>query len=293
MFKLLISLLMLLFFLSGCSGVQTFPNMARAGDTVSVGMGWQKQFKRSNTTVTITPSVGDPIVYLPGDPAVRAIINLYPDPVSYLVVGTDTQTNESYKSGYTYGTIINGTFTDGDHDWWQTTAFVDLPDFIPPGQTTVQFTNDSGESTSSVVEVISGVGQADAFNANGNGPLDSNQLESMERASYFEVSFNGVEIPYAIELEFTYAGDLHVINPRASMKNVIWSGDGSLLKVMLLPAQGDALTNFHDFKFYIAGQGALQVIQDIQSLQLQSMQAFNINGESMTGVNAAIVANIE
>jgi len=292
MFKVIFSALLLLMLLTGCSGVQTFPNMARAGDTVSVGMGWQKQFNRNNTTVTITPSVGAPIVYQPNEPAIRAMINLYPDPVSWLVVGTDTQTDSSFNSGYTYGNIINSVFTDGDHDWWQTTAFIDLPDSLPPGAAVIELTNTNGDSASSSVEIISGVGISDEFDALGNGPLNQGQLAALERSSYFEVSFTGAEIPYAIELEFTYVGIMHVVNPRASIKNVIWSGDSSLLKVMLLPAQVNALVNFHDFKFYIAGQGTRQFVQDIQPLTLQTVQAFDVNGNVITGVNVSVNANV-
>jgi len=280
---------------SGCSGVQTFPNMARAGDTVSVGMGWQKKFSRNNTVVTITPSIGEPIVYQPNDPALRAIINLYPDPVSWIAVGTDTQADFISSYGNTYGSLINSTFTDDDHDWWQTTAFVDLPVGLPPGSTMIEFTNAVGDSTSSMVEVIEGVGLADDFNAQFNGPLDVGQLNALARSSHYEVSFSGDEIPYAIELQFSSAGNLHVVNTRGSIKNLIWSEDTVTyeLKIMLLPVKADAITNFHDFKFYIAGFGAEKVFQDVQPLALQSMQAFNINGEPITGVNVVIDSNVQ
>lgn len=292
MLKTLLPLILFLIALAGCSGVQTFPNMARAGDTVSIGMGWQKQFKRSNTTVTITPSVGAPIVYLPNDPALRAVINLYPDPVSWVVVGTEIQKDVGFNDGHTYGSIINNIFTDGDNDWWQTTAFVDLPDTLPLGAATIEFSNSNGDSASSSVEIINGVGAQDAFNASGNGPLSQGQLSALERSSYFEVSFTAVEVPYAIELSFSYLGDVHVVNPRSSVKNIIWSGDGSTLKVMLLPAKSQQLVNLHDFKFYITGEAALQVVQQVHALALQSIQAFDINGNVLTGIGVSIDANL-
>lgn len=292
MIKYVTVIALLVGLISGCSGVQTFPHVARAGDSVSLAMGWQKNFKRSNTTVTITPSIGAPIIYQPNNPAVRAIINFYPDPVSWLVVGTDTQQDFLFNSGNAYGLAINTNFTNGDHDWWQTAAFLDLPASLPIGETAIQLVSDSGESATSMLEIVSGAGSANEFLANNNGPLDTTQLASLERSPYFEVSFSGIEIPYAIELAFTYTGDLFVINPRSSIKNSIWSGNGSELKVMLLPAQPAALTNFHDFKFYIAGIGAQQFIQDIQPLIMQSMQAFNIDGAPVLGVNVQVSANI-
>lgn len=292
MYKVLLSLLLVLPVFSGCSGVQTFPNVVRAGETTAVGMGWQKKFKRSNTTVTIIPSSGEPVVYQPDNPAVRAIINLYPDPVSWIVVGTETQQDSIYSYGYSYGTVINTNFTNGDQDWWQTTAFVDLPDTLPSGIATIQLMNDVGETVSSTVEIVNGAGLADVFNASNNGGLTNSQLASLERSPYFEVLFNGAVIPYAIELEFSYLGKIHVVNPRASIKNVIWSGNGSTLKVMLLPAKKEPLNNFLDFKFYIAGEGAMQFVQDIQPLILQTMHAFDINGNPVSGLNISINANI-
>ncbi len=292
MFSKIIFILSFLLFLAGCSGVQTFPNMARAGDTVSITMGWQKNFKRSNTTVTITPSVGAPVIYQANDAALRAIVNFYPDPVSWIVVGTDIKKNAGFNDGYVYGSTINNNFTDGDHDWWQTTAFVDLPLTLPVGEATIQFTNDIGESRSSIVEIVSGNGSAESFNAKGNGPLSSGQLASLERSPYLEVSFNAVQIPYAIEMNFSYLGAIHVVNPRSSIKNIIWSGDGSNLKVMLLPAKTQLLEKMHDFKFYIAGEAALKDVQNFKPIALESMQAFDINGNVMTGISISIVANI-
>jgi len=284
--------------ISACSGVQTYPNTVRAGETVNVAMGWQKQFKRSNTTVTITPSIGAPIVYLPDDPAVRAIINLYPDPVSWLIVGREIDNNEDYKSASAYATVINYNYTNGDNDWWQTTAFIDLPVTLPAGETTIRLDNVFGESISSVVEVLSSTGTADIFNVKSNGPLSIDQLTSMERSPYFEITINGPTIPYAMELEFIHLGEAHIINPRESVKSIMWKdiimprGEVNILKALIVPTQSQQLTNFIDFKFYIAGTAVLDQIQGAQPLQLQTAQAFDINGDPVSGVVVSLDANI-
>jgi len=286
MFKLIFSLLLLLPLIIGCSGVQTFPNMARAGDTVSVAMGWQKRFKRNNTTVTITPSVGDPVVYQPDDPAVRAIINFYPDPLSNIVVGTKTK-NNIFKYGNTYGSLINSNYTDGDMDWWQTVAFVDLPPTLAVGEANIQLMNSTGDVASSVVNVIEGNGVADLFNAEGNGPMDATQLAALERTSNFEVSIESPVIPYAVEMEFTHTEQVIVVNPN-ELKNILWTDDGMVLKVMLIPASSSPLTSLYDFKFYISGLAALEWNQGVA---LQSVKAFDINGDIVTGVSVSVVAD--
>jgi len=286
---LVVSVLFLIMVLSGCGGVQTFPNTARQGETVSISMGWKKEFKRSNTTVTITPSSGNPIVYFPNDPAIRAIANLYPDPVSWLVVGTESSRYDN-SYGASYGDAINNYFTNNDNDWWQTVAFIDLPAVLPLGSTSIQLTNSLGFSFTSIVEIVEGAGSSAIFNAELNGPLSSGQLVSLERSPHYEVLFNSDLIPYAIELKFSHDpflfsyenGRAHVVNPRGNVKSILWSGDVTQLKVVLMPAGQLALKNINDFKFYIAG--------GISGLTLIDMQAFDENGNSVSGVNVNISA---
>src|ERR1700687_4184575 len=95
--RFLFYLVMAPFFLAlaACSGTQTFTPAARAGDTVTLAVGWQKTLQRQNLTVTITDANNSVTTYLPNDAHVRAIVNLYPDPASRAVVDTATgqQTN--------------------------------------------------------------------------------------------------------------------------------------------------------------------------------------------------------
>lgn len=109
--------------LGGCVGSQAFHEVARAGDTVAIAAGWKQNFTRQNITVTITPSVGNPIVYAPNDPAVRAVVNLYPDPVSSLVVSPEIGLDLT-PYAQTYSGLIMDNVTSGDKDWWQTTVLL-------------------------------------------------------------------------------------------------------------------------------------------------------------------------
>lgn len=289
-----------LFILQGCAGQNTFPNTARAGDTVALGLGWQKKFTRANTTVTITPSSGSPITYLPNAPAVRAIINLYPDPVSWMVVGTETtwddagnqqQFSNKYQNAENYGFMIENTFTGGDKDWWQTTAFVDLPASLPEGNATIRFRNTSGNTRSSIVQIVPGAGVPAIFNAQTNGPLQPNQLEAMERATNYEVSFNSAVIPYALEVSLTHDADhahggtgvAYVANPRGDVKNVTWSSTGTQLKVLIMPTDLTILNDMNDFKFYVTG--------GITNVAISTVQAFDINGNPLADISASIAQN--
>jgi len=75
-------------------------------------------------------------------------------------------------------------------------------------------------------------------------------------------------------------GLAHVVNPRGDLKSVNWSDDGASLRVLLSPAKGQPLTNIKDYKFYVTG--------GITGLTLNSVQAYDLDGNVVTGVSATI-----
>ena len=280
--------LLLTIVLAGCSGVQTFQSSLRAGDTAAVAAGWKHNFSRDNILVTITPSVGDPIYYPPGDSAVRAVINMYPDPLSSLVISDATNQDitpyaQTYADGISY-------FTSGDKDWWQTIVFVDLPDTLPAGLTNIEIRNSQGDTTASSVEIIDGLGEPELFTAEINGPLLPNQFASMERVDHFVVSFSGSVVPHAIQINFSHdpdaetggVGKAYVSNPRGDLKSILWNDDGSNLQVLLTPTQAQSLSSMTDFKFYVSG--------GIANLLANNIVAVDINGSPVTSVTADVTA---
>jgi len=66
----------------------------------------------------------------------------------------------------------------------------------------------------------------------------------------------------------------------SGLKNVSWTDDGTTLRVVILPAAGNTLPDFNDFKFYIAG--------GIANLAPSSTQAFDINGGTVSGVSTTV-----
>jgi len=277
----------LIVFMSGCAGIKSFPNSARPGETVAVAAGWKHDFSKDNITVTISPSAAAPVVYLPGDPAIRAIVNLYPDPLSSILVSTEVKKNLTpYAQTYANQVMLN--FTNEDKDWWQTTVFIDLPVGLPAGAATIDISSASGESQSTAIEILTGTGQAEIFEAELNGQLYPNQLSAMERVAHYVVSVSGDTIPYAIELQLSHAldethggtGRAYVVNPRGDLKSTHWSDDGTNLKVMLVPAQLKLLSNMTEFKFYVAG--------GVNSLMVDSVAAFDIDGNQISGVVASL-----
>lgn len=245
---------------TGCTSLQTIPHAARAGDTVSLTVGWQKDLARDNLTITITDSLGVPTTYNPNDPIMRAVVNVYPDPVSRLVVGTQTQQGLGVDAN-TYGQVINDNITNQDQDWWNTTVYIDLPTTLPEGSTQITMSGPGGPLTASPIqlEILPGTGSP-------IGLIDStwvsnpaevpNMLGSLERADHFTISFSGTTVPHAIQMQIDHNAGIGVpwvVNPRGDLKNLVWSDDGSTITVLLTPTTGQTPTRFSDFKFYISG----------------------------------------
>lgn len=281
-----ILLALTLVFLGGCMGARTFHEYARAGDTVAVAAGWKQKFSRDSITVTITPSSGVPVVYAPNNPAVRAVVNMYPDPVSSLVVSTESK-QDLTPYAQTYGSTVTGNLTKGEKDWWQTTVFINLPSTLPIGTATIDISNPSGETVSSTVDIVAGTGSPNTFYTS-LGPLNDNQLASMERVAHYTISFTAATIPFAIQVDLSHSPDVdhggtgrtYVVNPRGDLKNISWSDTGTNTRVIIMPAKGQALSTIKDYKFYVAG--------GVTNLILVGVKAVDINGVPVAGVTAAI-----
>ena len=267
--------------LTACTGDKTFNDYARAGDTVILACGWKSNFNKGNISVSITPSVGDIIDILPGDPSIRAVVNVYPDPVSSAVVSRETGKDQTLFAQL-YGNIIND-ITDNDKDWYQTTVALDLPATLPEGTTSITITNTQGDSSTSTVEIIPGTGSPHTFTANSSTSISPLMFLSMQRTNNYVVSFEAASIPYAIEVTLTHdpdidsggIGNAFAINPLGYKKNLAWNDDGTTMKVILTPASTSSIDNMHDFKFYVAG--------GIQNLTINNIKSYDIDGNLFSG----------
>lgn len=272
--------------LLGCGSINTFNESARAGDTVAVAAGWQHYFTPNNVTVTITPQSGAATVYQPNNPAIRAIVNLYPDPVSSLIVSPQVGANLTQAS-LTYASTIS-VYTKKDPDMWQTTAFIDLPNNLPVGPASIQITDPQGETASVTANIVDGTGTPSTFSTTAGTDLSPPMLAALGRVSNNTVNFSGSTIPYAIQIAISHnpdlshggAGYVYVVNPRGDLKTVEWNDTGTQLSVILLPAKQQTLGAMNNFKFYIAG--------GINNLVVTNIQAFDSSGNPVPGVTASI-----
>lgn len=293
-------IVVLIAFLTGCAGKISMPASARAGDTITLGAGWKKTFDRGNVTVTITGADSSVVTYLPGNPAVRAIMNLYPDPLSYLVVGTRMGLGtDYYRQGVSYGSSINSFFTGNDPDWWQTSIYLDLPSSLPVGTANVRFQSTGGETYGPVpVQIIAGQGSPSLFTAEILGPMTPMHLQTMERMESYAVNFTGGStVAAAIQVDLTHTPDFSAgglgrafaVNPRGEMKNLTWTDNGTHMRVLLLTSgDGSSKDVYYSsgtygwkyFKFYVTG--------GVNSVAVTSVKAYDIVGNPIAGVMATV-----
>ncbi len=266
--------------LGGCAGTKSFSTAVRAGDTVALAVGWNVPVSRTNLAATITPSSGPAIEYPVGDARIRAVVNMYPDPMSRLIVGTETDQSLGYNAN-TNGNLLASS-VNGDKDLSQTMVLLDVPAGIATGMASVNLTVSGVPVTSPIaVEILPGTGTANTFDGS-SGSLSTQQLQTLERASGSVVTFTGSTVPYAIHLVIAHdygVGVPWVVNPRGDVKNVAWNDTGSTIKVMLTPVAGQNLQQWVNFKFFVAGglTGLSAVVK-----------AYDSNGNVVPGVTANI-----
>lgn len=289
----------LIFSMLGCTGMQPFTTAARPGETVALGLGWRHDLTRDNLTVTITAADTSEFIYSPGDPAIRAVINNYPDPISNLRVGYETG-QDIVGAEQIWGILIEGNITGGDRDWSQKFVLLDLPSTITSGAATVKVSIAlNGGGTENVVqqniEILGGVGispQNAFFNQEGFA-VSAGSLQALERANHYTITFSGATLPYAIQLDLTHDPDLdsnppgvgraYVANAGGDVKNISWTDDGENMRVVLTPRRDQSITGWNDFKFYVAGE--------ITGLGVTptSVLAFDSNGGPILGMKTPTV----
>ncbi|MCK5003006.1 MAG: hypothetical protein KAS57_08270 [Gammaproteobacteria bacterium] len=286
---LTIFLALLLMNLTGCAGYQTFNHIARSNDTVTAAAGRMQTFTRENLRVTITDADGTETVYAPGNTNIRAVINLYPDPLSNIISARETRVSDP-AVWVSNADLINVSYTDGDNDWWQTSVFINLPDNMAIDHADIIMesidpsTAEVLETATAIVQIVSGVGAPHPFSAKwpwgASFNLTSSDLKALERSSHYQIDFSGSEIPTALSLEITHtAGAAFVVNPSSEKKNIHWTDDGTTAKVLIMPTKPTGFSSLHDLKLYVTGLG-------VEDVAVSNLQAFDQNGNEIFTVSA-------
>ncbi|VAW69808.1 hypothetical protein MNBD_GAMMA10-2479 [hydrothermal vent metagenome] len=287
--------------LQGCTAVQTFPNVAREGDTISLAVGSPRNMTRANTTAIFTDADG---LSKNITANIRAIFRLYPDPASRVYMpGVSGITNLVDSSG---------------HSPWITVVALDLPSEIASGPGEIQFTTSAtypaiGSHINDFpisIMIIEGVGSANSFNyefgVNSPRTGDLKILESQPKAVFGPVypdpscpcpDYAVIEVRVAIPTASgvlsnkfirVLAEDLTVKTESGRNVSYSVSGDGSELIV--------AFTSVEEKLKYYEAQFSV-VLHELDSFTdvpiINSIRYFDINGDEVTGPVAGYSATIE
>lgn len=109
----ILSVLLIAFVIQGCVATQSFPTIARAGDTITISVGSPDDMTTANTTVSFTSDVDASVTAVP----IRNIMRLYPDPTSEVAI---------------FNISSSALEAQANHEQWLTVMVLDLP----PGLTT-------------------------------------------------------------------------------------------------------------------------------------------------------------
>jgi hypothetical protein len=292
----LLTIALMTIIIIGCAGKRTFHDLAFAGDTVAVAVGWKHDFRLDNLTVTFTPTVGDQEVYLPGDPKIRAVTNLYVDPLASIIISREINEDQTPFAS-SYGSQISGNFTGDDKDWWQTVVFVDLPATLQPGSVEIVISNgvETNALAPATLDIVSGTGESNPLDGELLGPMTDDQLASLQRSEHYTVSFTASTIPHAIQIDLTHGADrdnggtgkAYVVNPLGYMKGATWYDDGFKTRVILIPSKiVKTPKKIQDFKFYVAGR-----VTNLALATVDPVQAFDKDGIVVPGVSASITSS--
>jgi hypothetical protein len=240
-------------FLSACTSVNTFPGVARPGDTVSFMVGGSAQARKGNVSATLTDASGQAFD-LQALGLVRSVFNLRAD---------------GRAVGQHYGDYFDRYVSWGfGHEPLQTIMVADLPGNASPGPATLTiFLNGLTDNSSGVgagpytvsLEIIPGSGSTEQFlrhTLGGNSPVDFAQLETTSNAQ-ISFGFNNTPVGAAslvIDFDETAVNpdDLNLHVPESTVRGtysetgafgqtqrmVYWHQDGHNLHVDIIAPQG-------------------------------------------------------
>ncbi len=150
-------LILILFILQGCVAIQSFPTVARGGDTITLAVGSPDGMNKTNTSAQFVSEVDGSAIAL----AIRSIIRLRPDQTSNLALFDSIVNAQDYYTG---------------HSQWLSVIVLDLPEGLTIGQGRIDINSTATYGALPVgineipvsIEIIEGTGIRNEFTYNNN-----------------------------------------------------------------------------------------------------------------------------
>ena len=269
--------------LQGCAGVNTFPTMARAGDTVSLMVGGSEDARKDAISITLI-DFNDNEWDLQALGLVRTVFSVRPDGLSE---GLNYSSYLDLALPWLFG-----------HEAIQTILVIDVPDGVAPGLASVNVStnttdNSAGIGTNYIInlEIIAGTGSTDNFlfkhPIEGDASTDFSRLEPLP---YGKISFLPDTIigaaSFVVDFDETIVNSdsLTLYVPQSTVRNpdtgnldkvqrmVNWRQDGQQFFIDIVAPQG---INSVYLNMYILHPRGLSGVPDFNLL---SAQIYDING---------------
>ncbi len=294
-----ISLSVMLIMLAGlpaCTGVNTFPTIARAGDTVSVMVGGSERARKETVDASLTDA-NNQTWDLKNLGLVRSVFNLR----------TDGRANGMHYSPF-IDSNISWLF---GHEPLQTVLVTDIPSGAAAGMASLTISLNATDNSSGVadpftvnLEIIPGTGSPDQFlRHDSSDPGAVVDFSRLEAAPYAKIAFGSstTEIGAAsLVVDFNetildpsdinvYAPEAVIRDPNAtpvafgkSQRMVYWRQDGQRLYVDIVAPQGIKPRYLQVFVMHPHGLAATP------NFQIMSASVYDVNG-SLLSIQPSLV----
>jgi len=285
--KISFYVLLSVLFLQGCAAVNTFPTIARAGDTVSLLIGGSEDARKNTTTIVLTDSNNN-VWDLNALGAIRSVFSVRPD-------------GRSEGLHYSSFLELNTPWAFG-HEPIQTVAVVNIPIGTAPGMATLELSTNTTDNSSAApllftinIEIIPGAGTADNFLfkhvINGESATNFTRVEPLPQA---KISFGFGQIIGAASIVVDF--DETIINPdtitvyvpqstvRDQVTNtfdkiqrmVNWRQDGDFLYIDVIAPQGIDSSYLNLYVLHPRG------LSGIPDFNLISTNTYDVNGDLLS-----------
>ncbi len=166
----------------GCAGVNTFPTLARPGDTVSILVGGSEEIRKETIAATLTDSSGQQWD-LQGSGAIRSVFSVRPDPRS---------------QGVNYSSYLESVLPwSSGHEAIQTVMITDIPSGVTPGQASISVSTNPADNSAAIsqpftinLEIIPGTGTTDDFQWQNFTGTHLTSFTDIEPAPYGKLDFS-------------------------------------------------------------------------------------------------------
>ena len=215
--RLIIALFSTLVVLPACTSTNTFPTLARPGDTVSVMIGGSERANKNTVSVILT-DVNGQTWDLRSLGLVRSVFNLRTDGTAY---------------GMHYSPYLN-IFTPWyyGHEPLQTVLVADLPTNVAVGSATLTISLNATDNSSGIADpytvnlgILAGTGSANNFfRKNPFGPREPVDFTQLEAGPRVKISFAAGTVIGAASLTLSFnntvlnGNDINVYSPESTVR---------------------------------------------------------------------------